>query len=164
MEELLIVFFTVIALIIVYRFICWLDSYVCQNYGSGNMKDKKNMRISVALDNPTMVPSVENELEIFSTHHPDAVIGVYSGTTLQIEEKMKEGEIDIGIFMKKATGNKQTEGIKAVTLYSDISSTAIEPIDTTGYMIKIVCSDKHSTKEGSELSYELVSLLKKEVI
>lgn len=120
-------------------------------------REQPGRSIRVAFESPAFVKSVAESIEMYSQKYPLYSFRFYSGTHGQIHEKLKTGEVDIGITLSGRADEETDAFTISFEKFCFLSEPfeKIEPLDSGNSLITVLWR-----KEKTESLKPLLDCLK----
>ncbi|MGN0456841.1 MAG: hypothetical protein ACI4F2_08300 [Acutalibacteraceae bacterium] len=134
-----------------------LDNFLAENHKKITAKDAENPhdRFRIAFENPVIMSSIAEYLEMLSKAYSDCNFYFFIGTAEQIHHAIETDYIDIG-FILSTTADDTTVPLRTNEYYAGTLGCSIELLEAGQQYIRTVKANRDTEPKKQEMMNELM--------
>lgn len=138
-----------------------LDNFFAENQKRITAKDAENPHngFRIAFENPVIVPSVAEYLEMLSKAYSDCKFYFFIGTVEQIHHAMDTDCIDVG-FVFSPTADDTTVPLRTNEYYADTLGCSVELLEAYQQYIRPIIAKRETEPKKQKMLTDLTESMK----
>jgi len=138
-----------------------LDNFLAKNQKKITAKDAENPHngFRIAFENPVIVPSVAEYLEMLSQAYPDCNFYFFIGTAEQIHHAIETDYIDIG-FILSTTADDTTVPLRTNEYYAGTLGCSVELLEAYQQYIRPIIAKLETEPKKQKMLTDLMESMK----
>ncbi len=138
-----------------------LDNFLAKSQKKIKAKDaeKPHDGLRIAFENPVIVPSVAEYLEMLSQAYPDCNFYFFIGTAEQIHHAIETDYIDIG-FILSTTADDTTVPLRTNEYYADTLGCSVELLEAYQQYIRPIIAKRETEPKKQKMLTDLMESMK----
>ena len=138
-----------------------LDNFLAKNQKKITAKDAENPHngFRIAFENPVIVPSVAEYLEMLSQAYPDCNFYFFIGTAEQIHHAIETDYIDIG-FILSTTADDTTVPLRTNEYYAGTLGCSVELLEAYQQYIRPIIAKLETEPKNQKMLTDLMESMK----